>query len=207
MRIPFTFFSLFVIFALWTIYEIHKSKSQQQRKNDEFWEKERAANDVRRKPVNNLPYIIITNEIIPDITTDDNQILTLINQLSAMKELKILNLSGKTNTDLKMEYGPANLPFLTECDNNFINFCRVTNALGKTLADNNYISEAIQIYEFAIWSGSDVSSSYSELANLYLQTNRREDIKKLITQAETLDSLLKESIISKLNDCYEASHN
>lgn len=207
MRIPFTFFSLFVIFALWTLFEIHKSKAKQQRKNDEFWERERAANNVRRKPVENLPYINITDDIIPDINTDDNQILSLINQLKAMKELKILNLSGKTNTDLKMEYGPANLPFLTECDNNFINFCRVTNSLGKVLAENSYINEAIKIYELAIFSGSDVSSSYNELANLYLQTGRREDISKLITQAETLDSLLKQSIINKLNDCYEASHN
>ena len=124
-----------------------------------------------------------------------------------MKELKILNLSGKTNTDLKLEYGPANLPFLTECDNNFINFCRVTNSLGKELADNGYANAAIGIYEYAVFNGSDVSSSYYELAKLYLQTERKEDIKKLITKAEELNSLLKQSIINKLNDCYEASHN
>ncbi len=207
MRIPFTFFSLFVIFALWTLYEIHKSKAEEQRKNDEFWEKERAANDVRRMPVDNLPYINITDDIIPVVNTDNENILSLINQLTAMKELKILNLSGKTNTDLKLEYGPANLPFLTECDNNFINFCRVTNSLGKELADNGYANAAIGIYEYAVFNGSDVSSSYYELAKLYLQTERKEDIKKLITKAEELNSLLKQSIINKLNDCYEASHN
>lgn len=207
MRIPFTFFSLFVIFALWTLYEIHKSKAEEQKKNDEFWEKERAANDVRRMPVDNLPYINITDDIIPVVNTDNENILSLINQLTAMKELKILNLSGKTNTDLKLEYGPANLPFLTECDNNFINFCRVTNSLGKELVANGYTNAAIGIYEFAIFNGSDVSSSYYELANLYLQTGRKEDIKKLINKAEELDSLLKQSIINKLNDCYEASHN
>ena len=145
MRIPFTFFSLFVIFALWTLFEIHKSKAKQQRKNDEFWERERAANNVRRKPVENLPYINITDDIIPDINTDDNQILSLINQLKAMKELKILNLSGKTNTDLKMEYGPANLPFLTECDNNFINFCRVATSSSIVSSLPARMSSATQV--------------------------------------------------------------
>lgn len=207
MKIPFTFFSLFVIFALWTVYEIHKSKSKQQKDEQNFWEREREADNVRRKPVDNLPYIMITDEIIPNIDSSNDNLLSLINQLSAMKELKILNLSGKTNTDLKMEYGPANLPFLTECDNNFIKLCRITNALGKELADNNYINDAISIYEFAIFNGSDVSSSYQELAKLYLNSGRKEDIKKLIDKAETLDSLLKESIISKLNDCYSSSHN
>lgn len=207
MRIPFTFFSLFVIFALWTLYEIHKSKAEDQKSRDEFWERERAADNVRRAPIDNLPYIQVTDEVIPVIDTDNEHLTTLINQLSAMKELKILNLSGKTNTDLKLEYGPANLPFLTECDTNFINFCRITNTLGKELVDNNYINQAIAIYEFAIFNGSDVSSCYSELAKLYLQTGRKEDIKKLITQASELNSLLKQSIINNLNNCYEASHN
>ena len=207
MRIPFTFFSLFVIFALWTLYEINKSKAEEQKEKDDFWNREQQANHVRRKPVDNLPYIIISQDAIPNITTENEKLLDLINQLSAMKELRILNLNGKTNTDLKMEYGPANLPFLTECDNNFISFCRITNNLGKELTNNNFISDAIKVYELAIFNGSDASNSYYELANLYIQTGRKEDIKKLITQAEELNSLLKQSIINKLNDCYEASHN
>ena len=53
----------------------------------------------------------------------------MINELNtglieALKEKKILNLSGFTNTDLKLEYGVGNLTELTDYDNNYVTLSR-----------------------------------------------------------------------------------
>ena len=150
------FFGIFIIFTAWTSYEIKKSRSMNSKQSEEFWTRENEVNNVRRKPVDNLDYIVIPDKLLSSISTDNNDINNSITQLKSMSNSKILNLTGVTNTDLKAMYGPANLNYLSECDDNFTLLCRTLNTLGRQLAENGYVEHAIGVYEFAVSSGSDV---------------------------------------------------
>lgn len=207
MRFP--LFGIFLTFAAWLTYELKKNSRLQRRQNESFWEREHKANQVRRQPLDSLNYISINPESLPvlfRIQTSDADITSLMEQLLAMSDLSIVNLTGKTNTDLKAEYGVANLPFLTECDNNFTKLCRLLNQLGNALNAQQLRSEAIEIFEFAVFHGSDVSTSYDALAKLYLETGTPDKISSLIVQAEQLNSLMKAPILNNLKNLHQSGH-
>ena len=116
-----------------------------------------------------------------------------------LKDEKILNLTGKTNTDLKLEYGVANLSELTIYENNFHTLCREIINLAKALIDNGYEKEAVSFLEFGIRSRSDLSANYVMLAEIYSKNGENEKINHLKKYAETLNTITKDYIIKKID--------
>ena len=108
------FLALFILFVLIMNYYIRKNNRLQDNLEKNFWDREHEANFSRKKDISNLNYLIITEDKIPqNLHTDaEKTLLELCNK-------KMLNLSGKTNTDLKLEYGVANLEELSLCDSRF----------------------------------------------------------------------------------------
>lgn len=113
---------------------------------------------------------------------------------------RLVNLGGKTNTQLKLEYGAANLTELTAYDENFTNYIVYLNTLGEALMRSDRIQDATWVLEYAIGIGSDISFSYVNLASIYTQTERPEKIDELYKLAENINSLSKENIIQKLDE-------
>ena len=103
-----------------------------------------------------------------------------------------------SNTELKLNYGPANLPVLSEADENFSSLVRNLHKYAEALKDLDMKKEAIEVLEYAIDIGSDMSISYKLLSELYKGTDNSKKIDYLIKKAETLDSLMKEPILNYL---------
>lgn len=162
-----------------------------------FWERESEANSVRKQDIEHLHYITIP-ENLPHIETNHPEIQKLLHQLEVMRPMKILNLTGMSNTDIKMEYGPANLPFLSECDDRFTELARTIASLGHLLMEEGFISQAMYYLEFGISCNTDIISNYVDLATLYHQSGKDEKISALTSQAEALPSLSKDVILQKL---------
>ena len=79
---------------------------------------------------------------IPDTLTcpdtQDERILKEWHTIEALKEKKILNLSGFTNTDLKLEYGVGNLTELTDYDNNYVTLSRSLARIAELLTEQGF---------------------------------------------------------------------
>ena len=113
----FIFLAVFIIFVLILNFAIHKNNRSQENAQEQFWENERQANFTRRKDIHNLNYLTIPIEKIPqNLHTDAEKTLV------RLSSDKMLNLSGITNTELKLEYGAANLDELSAYDANFTEF-------------------------------------------------------------------------------------
>ena len=70
-----------------------------------FWDREQRANFTRKKPLDNLNYITIPDNILhmaPASMTAEIQ--NCLKDLGDLSSGKIVNLTGFTNTDLKLEY-------------------------------------------------------------------------------------------------------
>ncbi len=195
----FPFLGLFLLLIFIVAFQIKRSNQHQKEAEEQFWNREAEANHVRRKDISGLPYITIPFEKFPINLFEDEEILSYETDLRTLADKKILNLTGISNTELKMEYGPANLPLLSEYDENYTTLIHVLVQYAKCLIKNGHEKEAVPVLEFAVETGSDVSSVYTILAGYYEKNGDAESLKRLIASAESLTSLMKQPILDKLN--------
>ena len=196
MALP--FLGLFIAFIAVISFFRKRSDRLQQDTEDAFWEREHQANLVRRKDISSLSYIIIPFEDFSIGVFQDTQLSELEQTLKSFSDKKILNLTGLSNTDLKMQYGPANLPALMEYDQNFTYLLHTLTQYIDRLIELEHLTEAVPVLEFCIEIGSDISAHYLTLADYYKNTQQSEKIQNLCEKASELNSLTKASILSKL---------
>jgi HD superfamily phosphohydrolase YqeK len=130
--------------------------------------------------------------------------LRIINELSTQP---IVNLTGYSNTDLKLEYGTANITILTEYDQNYTLLASTLQQWADLLYKADYIEPTRQILEFAVSTRTDVSHSYDILAEIYIQNGSPDKIQGLMDTAETLNSLNREVIIRHLREKSDGSES
>lgn len=190
----FTTVMLVIIFCAWLGYELKKSSAIVEKERTNRLELESKANSTRKKPINSLNYITISEKSILFLKINNDNIEKIQKEFKSLADAKILNLTHMTNTELKLEYGPANLPALSEADENFSTLVRLLHKYAETLADIHMEREAIEVLEYSLSIGSDMSISYKLLANLYLDNNMNDKIDDLLIKADSLTSLTKEPI-------------
>lgn len=197
------FLGLFIIIC--SILSLLRKKHTKRQNNisDKFWEKERIANQTRRQDISDLPYITIPLEKFPIGILENDTIKECENILSELSEKRILNLGTQTNTDLKLAYGSANLSSLTEYEQNFTTLCQTLVTYASALLSEEQPSSAQTVLEYGISIGSDVSQNFLLLADIYKSQGAVGKIEELIVTAEQLDSLMKHSILEKLNQKLE----
>lgn len=194
----FPIFTSVVVFSLVLNIVYHHSCNRNNRSHEELLKMESKANSTRKKDLNNLHYITIDEKNLPQIDINDEIIISCYKNIIRLKDFKIVNFTGITNTELKLEYGVANLPLLTEYDTNFTVLCRELNKLGSRLHTLGYSNEAIRTFEYAVELGSDISNTYKELGNLYIDEGCNYKIKDLIARSQSLNSISKDSITKYL---------
>ena len=185
--------AIFIIFLLYINYLMSKNKRAQENLDRKFWDREREANFTRKKDISNLNYLIITEDKIPqNLTTDASR------QLRALCGQNLLNLSSMSNTDLKLQYGAANLDELSACDDRFSAFATNSAVYAQELTDAGYVDEARQLLEYAIACQVDNSSVYTQLAALYQSAGNRAGISGLFAAAQNLAPLPQKLILERL---------
>ena len=169
----------FIIILIVLQFAIKKSTRNHKTRNEEFLDRETKANQVRRKDISRLNYISIPdnlplinsgNDTFDRLMAEDSRMKRSYDTIQSLRDKKILNLTGISNTELKLSYGAANL------------------------------KDAAAYLEYGISIKSDISSNYIDLAIIYASYGRKELISALKEQASQLKSLSRDSIISQLDD-------
>lgn len=217
------FLSSLISFCL-LIFLLNKRHSKMEKSMKEaFWKREEEANHTRRKSLDNLPYITIPLEELPlacHITgdaaafqntddaiafrnTDDATANEIISEeckevLRSLSTRKIVNLTGYTNTDLKLSYGTANITCLTEYDQNYTLLVSTLQKWAEVLYRGGAKKECRQVLEYAVSIGTDVSHTYFLLADLYDEEGESDLKYSLIEKASGLASLSSKVIVRTL---------
>jgi hypothetical protein len=197
MRFP-TLFGIFIVFILWFAYQRRKDAHKTESAKEDFWETESKSNSVRKQSLDFLNYIDLSEADLPFSESKDFVINDCQNTLYSLMEKKIVNLTGITNTDLKLQYGSSNLRVLSEYDENFTILVRTLISWGKRLCEMNQEEDARKVLEYAVQINTDVSDTYRQLSSLYKNTNDTEKIEYLICTAEALNSINKKVILDYL---------
>lgn len=185
---------LVLIFIIWLRYELKKSTSN----DDAFWETEAKANTIRKKSLNSLYYITIPTDSLPFFYDFDKKLDEIQSRIMELASKKIVNLSGITNTQLKLEYGAANLEVLSEYDENFTELTRTLYEWAVCLRDLNKNDAAIKVLEYGITCNIDTYNHYMLLGKLYVANGQHNKLPELINSADSLNCLMRDSIIRDL---------
>ncbi|MBO7095936.1 MAG: hypothetical protein J6V94_03145 [Lachnospiraceae bacterium] len=194
-------FASFIILILVIRHAIRRNRRIGEEAESSFWKREHDANEVRRKPLDDLIYVTPDTSSFPmDVLADDPEIADCRRLVEELKEQKIVNLTGQTNMDLKLRYGVANLPLLTEYDDRYTLLVQTLQKWADRLWETGHTKEAVPILEEQVRIHADISSVYRKLASYYRENGRSEKIDELKKTAETLNSASKASILRYLEE-------
>lgn len=195
----FPFFASFIVFCIWLGYELHKHKNMEAKREQEFWDREAAANSTRRKPLDDLNYIQIPFDSLPmEILADDPAVSEYHETLRVLAESPIVNFTGISNTDLKLMYGAPNIDLLSRYDQSYTTLVRTLQNWGERLYEKGCVDEACQILEFAVETRTDISATYKLLASIYYGRGQSDKIRQLIPIAKELNTSLSGNIVAML---------
>lgn len=168
-----------------------------------FWERERLANLAPTKSLKDLDYITIPEDKLPFGALKDHKEIEhmeyTIHNLSKDTR-KIVNLTGITNTDLKLEYGAANITKLMEYDASYITLIKTLQEWADVLYEEGLYKEIVSMLEFSVSTKCDISETYHMLCDIYKnhlglsEAEARDKIKALQPYAAELRSMNKDSI-------------
>lgn len=199
MKMP--FFASFIVFIIWLSYELSKARQRSARARDIYWEREAAANNTRRKPLDDLDYIQIPFASLPmDIMKEDETVAECHQALHYLAESPIVNFTGYSNTDLKLKYGTPNIGLLTRYDQNYTTLVHTLQKWAEKLYESGYTAQARQILEFSISTNTDVSGTYRILADIYSREGNEDGIRHLLERAENLQSASRGIIVRTLQE-------
>ena len=188
-----------IIFVVFLNSRKRQVTRQEQEITEQFWIRENKANATRRRSLDNLPYITIPEELLAPPAQASEDVLALYETLRQLSDKKIVNLNGKTNPDLKLAYGAANLAALTEYDENYNTLICTIAKLGKLLCEQSENDTAIDILLFGINCGSDITDNYTLLVPLLKETNDSGSLTKVYQKLATLPEDAKKRINEKLS--------
>ena len=147
----FYFFASFIVFCIWLGYEIHKHRNMEAKDYEAFWDREHAANSTRRKSLDGLNYITIPVEAFPfGLVPLNEQIAEYEQTIRDLAKEPVVNLTGFSNTDLKLEYGAPNIDLLSLYDQRYTTLVCTLQSWAALLYKEGQPQAARVLLEFAI---------------------------------------------------------
>lgn len=207
----FPFLASCIIFVLVLKHAINRNSKLHRKEEESFWEKESAANSVRKQSLTSLEYISFSSEqfspetllgekTYPQFIEENPRALEIQERFHFLSEQKIVNLSQFTNTDLKLTYGVGNLMTLTEYDGNYNELITLLQEYAQLLYTAGFSTEALVVLEYAISIGSDIGATYQLCADLYKGQGTLHKIQDLLEQAKAISSMRGPSIVRKMQE-------
>ena len=182
-------------------FAIRRARNKNDNADKKFWAREAEANNVRRKSLDDVEYIAVDMEKLPtSVLPGDELVSDCIKDVKELSEQKIINLTGFTNTDLKLKYGVANLTYLSECDNRYTILIQTLQKWSGYLWEKGLTDPSVQIMEYEVSIGSDAPSLYRRLASYYNKRGEKERIEALLEKVEAMNLLTTKPLIADLKD-------
>ena len=196
-----------VIIFCWVIHHaITRDNRIAHKVEKDFWERERRANETRKKPLDGLAYIQIPFQDLPlDLLPENAEVQDCIATIRGLSDTKIVNLTGYTNTDLKLEYGTANITPLSQYDQSYTLLVSTLQKWADLLWSEGYEAEAASIMEFSLSTHTDTSRTYYLLAQYDIKKGETEPLSRLPETAASLRSSNREQILRHLSEDYGIS--
>lgn len=197
---PYPILFLILIFIAILTFFIKRSDKRQQDGIEEFWEKERQASLTPAVDLSTIAYLNIPTEKFYFGTVDSDEVRGMESELIELSKKPLLNLTNMTNTELKATYGSPNLEAMKKIGDDFDKLTVVLVSYAEALMSEGHISEAITVLEYGVFIKSDVSKTYTLLADCFAKLHQPRRIITLKDSVKPLHLLMEPVIMSHLDD-------
>lgn len=202
---PVLTFVLIVIAFLFFFIKYSNAKIEQ--KEEQFWQREKEAKLTPPVDLDSLAYINIPIDKFYFGSIDSPEVEAMEEEITEISKKPLLNLTGKTNTELSETYGAQNLETMKEIGDDFDKLTMVLVKYATALYEAGLITEAISVLEYGVLVKSDVSTTYTLLADCYARLGQKRRIQTLKEQVMPLGLLMGPVIIKHLDELMEHDDN
>ncbi|SDB34611.1 hypothetical protein SAMN02910298_01687 [Pseudobutyrivibrio sp. YE44] len=189
----------FILFLILIAVRLKSLNNKQEEQEAEFWAKEQQARITPAKDISNLRYITIPIEKFPLNFSSDEKVIEIENELKELSTHKLLNLTGMSNTDIRITYGTPNFETMSKIGEDFDRVTVLLNQYAHALMEAERLDDVITVLEFAVGVGTDISESYTMLAKCYQMKSMDSKLEMLRSQVEQSTLILKDSILNKIS--------
>ena len=191
---------LIVILTLCILLAVRlaKIRKHQAEKDNAFWDREKQADTAVDKDLNSLTYITIPLSKFPLHFSEDDEVMMIEDALEEIATHRMLNLNGKTNTDLKLMYGPGNLEAVQQMGDDFSQMTILLCDYAKCLMQAERYHDALTVLSFGSSVNSDISTNYMLMGDCYQALHQERKIPAVIEQVKSLHLLLEPKILEYL---------
>lgn len=177
---------------------IRKSNSKQETEIEEFLRRERESKLVRAVDLSTLPYLNVPIDRFCFGTLTDSETKAIEDEITEISKKPLLNLSGKTNTELRETYGSPNLEAMQAIGDDFDRITVLICDYAKKLMDAGEWSLAITVLEWGVFIKSDVSRNYTYLCDCFKELGQTRRIETLREQVELSDFVMKPVVLKHI---------
>ncbi|MBQ7677452.1 MAG: hypothetical protein IJT32_04390 [Lachnospiraceae bacterium] len=198
MHTPFPIFTIFFFFCLFVFFRIRHLQSRREERDAAFWAREEAAMHAPNADLSKVPFLQIPLERFPMGLLQTDEAGLIEEELRTLAAKPILNLSGMTNTDIRLAYGADNFDYMQNVGENFDRLEVLLCDFAKLLIENGHSIEAIPVLEYAVENNATISSIYTLLGECYDDAGDGDALNALIATVEGRDMMMQASILDHL---------
>ena len=132
---------------------------KQKDKEESYFELEKRADLTPAVDLSKLDYIRVPVEEFPFGFSDDPEVCMIEEELLSLSRKPLLNLSRRSNTSLKLEFGARNLKKMQVIADDYDRLVVLLCDYAKILMENDKIKDACRVLSFGEEIGSDVSQN------------------------------------------------
>ncbi|WP_069997689.1 hypothetical protein [Cellulosilyticum sp. I15G10I2] len=162
-------FSVLGVVTLFITFKIKLERdTQRQNKNIRtYFTQEQKALFARKKDIPESLFIKISLQELP--LNEEPECRRLYEQLRRYEHLKLTNLKGYTNLELKQAYGMAQFEDLVQYEKSYLTFMDILVKYGSILYEKAFLPEAKKTLELALDYQCDLSKCYLILSDVYFK--------------------------------------
>lgn len=206
---PFVFFA-YIVFMIY--YFIQRSGKKHKKTVDDFWETEHKANQAAKQNIPDEMFYTPDISGLPfkeyEVNEENKKLIRLQNDVINKSNKKMLQFEEKlSNTELKFQYGAANIQNIVIYEQNYENFIRALNSWSKELLMLEQIDASEKISEYTLSLRPLIFDTYAILIDIYIEKSDKNKLillrgrindMKIIREDEFLRNKIEEAIQSAL---------
>lgn len=199
--------TLLIFFVIIFHAFLRSTKKESYRQTKKFLDDEEASNNVRKKPIGEDSFFVPDLTVLPikEYTAEETEKFPVAASrqkklIEASKNKMIRFKEPKSNRDIKFQFGTTSIETIAQYEENYSRYMYALLNWAESLIEAGNPEEARQILSASIEQGSEISKSYTLLADIYFQNKDKPKMEELYETVNKIDIPGQKKAWAHIND-------